>query len=375
MESPPTMKLFTDEGEEKKIWEIRESGLGATANMPGMPLSWPGWEDAAVDPARIGDYLREFRKLLDEHKLVASLYGHFGDGCIHCRISFDLFTHDGIRNYMAFIHKASDLVVRYGGSLSAEHGDGQSKAVFLRKMYGDELVEAFRQFKTLWDPEWKMNPGKVVDPYLPDQNLRLGTGYNPWQPPHILGFQMMRGVFPGPPCAVSGSASAAVPTLPSCARALWPPGRKSTPPAGGPISSSRCSAATSSRMAGGARKCWNLSNSAFPARGARATVRSMWTWPPTRRNSSPTTTGEGSGHCPLTPWADRHLGQDRARMPGMANFLFHAPLLRTITKALAELPGKGPAKVCRRDLHRLVQTHRETARQRPACGSLSRSVQ
>jgi FAD/FMN-containing dehydrogenase/Fe-S oxidoreductase len=196
VENPPTMKLFTDEGEEKKIWEIRESGLGATANVPGMPLSWPGWEDAAVDPARIGDYLREFRKLLDEHKLIASLYGHFGDGCIHCRISFDVFSHAGILNYRSFIDKASDLVVKHGGSFSAEHGDGQSKAIFLGKMYGDELVEAFRRFKALWDPQWKMNPGKVIEPYLPDQNLRMGTDYNPWQPATHFRFPKDEGNFP-----------------------------------------------------------------------------------------------------------------------------------------------------------------------------------
>ena len=90
--------------------------------------------------------------------------------------------HQGIANWTAFLEKATDLVVRYGGSFSAEHGDGQSKAIFLKKMYGEELLEAFRRFKTLWDPDWKMNPGKVVDPYRPDENLRLGADYNPWQP-------------------------------------------------------------------------------------------------------------------------------------------------------------------------------------------------
>jgi FAD/FMN-containing dehydrogenase/Fe-S oxidoreductase len=182
LKDPPSMKLYTDDKEEKKVWQIRESGLGATANVPGMPLSWPGWEDAAVSPERVGDYLREFRKLLDEHRMIASLYGHFGDGCIHCRISFDLFTHAGVENFMSFLDRASDLVVKYGGSFSAEHGDGQSKAIFLKKMYGEQLIDAFRQFKSLWDPQWKMNPGKVVDPYLPDQNLRLGVSFDPWQP-------------------------------------------------------------------------------------------------------------------------------------------------------------------------------------------------
>lgn len=180
VDHPPSMKLFTDPAEEKRVWELRESGLGATANVPGIPLAWPGWEDAAVHPKDIGRYLRGFRKLLDEHGLIASVYGHFGDGCIHCSITFDLLTHAGIENFKSFIAKASDLVVSFGGSFSAEHGDGQSKAIFLPKMFGEELVGAFREFKSLWDPQWKMNPGKVVDPYLPDQNLRLGTGYNPW---------------------------------------------------------------------------------------------------------------------------------------------------------------------------------------------------
>ena len=75
--------------------------------------------------------------------------------------------------------EATDLVVNYGGSLSGEHGDGQARAEFLPKMFGEEIVEAFREFKAIWDPRWKMNPGKVVDPYRITENLRLGTDYNP----------------------------------------------------------------------------------------------------------------------------------------------------------------------------------------------------
>jgi FAD/FMN-containing dehydrogenase/Fe-S oxidoreductase len=178
----PSMKLFDDPAEVEAVWIVRESGLGATANVPGQPLQWDGWEDAAIPPAKLGNYLREFRTLLDKHGYVASLYGHFGQGCVHCRISFDFFTQKGIDNYMSFIDEGSDLVVKYGGSFSAEHGDGQSKAVFLPKMYGNELVEAFWKFKTAWDPENIMNPGKIVHPYLPDENLRLGTDYHPLQP-------------------------------------------------------------------------------------------------------------------------------------------------------------------------------------------------
>ncbi|MDQ2944912.1 MAG: heterodisulfide reductase-related iron-sulfur binding cluster, partial [Acidobacteriota bacterium] len=111
-----------------------------------------------------------------------ALYGHFGQGCIHCRVPFDLFTAKGLDQYRSFMDEASTLVVNYGGSLSGEHGDGQSRAEFLPKMFGEELVQAFQEFKSIWDPEWKMNPGKVVKPYTITQNLRLGTSYDPPQP-------------------------------------------------------------------------------------------------------------------------------------------------------------------------------------------------
>lgn len=177
----PQMRLYDNEEAEHEVWLMRESGLGATAIVPGMPLTWPGWEDAAVAPNKLGNYLREFRQLLNRHDLLASLYGHFGQGCIHCRISFDMFTKHGVDNYLKFIDEASDLVVKHNGSFSAEHGDGQSKAIFLPKMYGN-LVDQFRRFKQAFDPDWKMNPGKVVDPWRPEDNLRLGPRYHPWSP-------------------------------------------------------------------------------------------------------------------------------------------------------------------------------------------------
>ncbi len=193
--SSPATKVYTDIEEEETVWKIRESGLGATANVPTLPLCWPGWEDAAVRPEALGGYLREFRSLLDEFKYVASLYGHFGQGCVHCRISFDLFSHQGIRDYCAFTERAADLVLRYGGSFSGEHGDGQSRADLLPKMYGSELVNAFREFKRVWDPLGKMNPGKSIDSLPRDQNLRLGVEYNPWDPPTVFRFPGDKGSF------------------------------------------------------------------------------------------------------------------------------------------------------------------------------------
>jgi FAD/FMN-containing dehydrogenase/Fe-S oxidoreductase len=178
----PTMKLYDDPEQERMIWETREASLGATAFVPGFPDTWPGWEDSAVAPEQLGAYLRDLRALFDKHGYQPSLYGHFGQACVHCRVPFDLVTEPGIRNFRSFMDEATTLVTEHGGSLSGEHGDGQARAEFLGKMFGPELLEAFREFKSIWDPEWKMNPGKVVDPHPIDSNLRLGTGYSPPQP-------------------------------------------------------------------------------------------------------------------------------------------------------------------------------------------------
>src|SRR5205823_2022554 len=175
----PSVKLFDDPDEERTVWRIRESGLGATARVPGEPDTWEGWEDSAVPPERLGDYLRALRKLFQKYGYGCSLYGHFGQGCVHTRIDFDLVTSPGIEKYRSFIHEAADLVLSLGGSLSGEHGDGQSRAELLPKMFGEDLMKAFRELKAIWDPEWKMNPGKIVDAYRADENLRLGVSYNP----------------------------------------------------------------------------------------------------------------------------------------------------------------------------------------------------
>jgi FAD/FMN-containing dehydrogenase len=179
---PPNMKIFADPKEAEKIWEVRESGLGATAYVPGMADTWTGWEDSAVPPERLGDYLRDLRKLFERYDYECALYGHFGQGCVHVRIDLDLETRAGVDEHVSFVSEAADLVTSYGGSLSGEHGDGQSRAALLPKMYGPELMQAFREFKAIWDPDGKMNPGKVVDVYRPDQNLRLGVDYRPWNP-------------------------------------------------------------------------------------------------------------------------------------------------------------------------------------------------
>jgi FAD/FMN-containing dehydrogenase/Fe-S oxidoreductase len=178
----PNIRLFTDKREIKRIWEVRESALGATSHVPSEAMSWEGWEDAAVAPEKLGRYLRDLRKMFAAYGYKGSLYGHFGHGCVHTRINFDLQSKDGIAKFRKFMEEAADLVVSYGGSISGEHGDGQARGELLPKMFGPELVQAFREFKSAWDPEWKMNPGKLIEPYKLDENLRLGADYSPWKP-------------------------------------------------------------------------------------------------------------------------------------------------------------------------------------------------
>ncbi len=189
--------MYSDQegGHSGDLWQVREGGLGATAFPPDGKDHWPGWEDSAVPPERLGPYLRDLMALYDKYGYHGAFYGHFGQGCIHSRIDFDLRTAQGIAKYRAFLEEAADLCVSYGGSLSGEHGDGQQRAELLTKQYGEELLEAMREFKRIWDPDWKMNPGKVIDPYRLDEHLKLGTDYNPWRPAVRFSYQQDRGDF------------------------------------------------------------------------------------------------------------------------------------------------------------------------------------
>lgn len=164
--------LVREPAEQSRIWQVREAAVGTTARDPRLGDAWPGWEDSAVAPDRFAAYLRDLKDLLRNHGYGAALYGHFGEGCLHARIDFDFRTPEGIRRYRAFLEEAADLVASHGGSLSGEHGDGQQRGELLSRMFGDELVQAFREFKAAWDPDNRMNPGKKVDPLPLDADLR-----------------------------------------------------------------------------------------------------------------------------------------------------------------------------------------------------------
>jgi FAD/FMN-containing dehydrogenase/Fe-S oxidoreductase len=189
-EHDPDVAFLDDPAHEDELWQVREAGLGATAHVPHRPDTFEGWEDSAVHPSRLGDYLRDLQHLYDQFGYSSdtgpSLYGHFGQGCVHTRIPFDLYSTEGVATYRRFMEQAADLVSSYGGSLSGEHGDGQSRGELLGRMFGGDLIRAFEELKAIFDPGNKMNPGKVVHPARLDEHLRLGGDWAPATPQDLF---------------------------------------------------------------------------------------------------------------------------------------------------------------------------------------------
>ncbi|NUP52951.1 MAG: FAD-binding protein [Catenulispora sp.] len=176
----PSVALSDNPAREREMLKAREAGLGVTARPPDDSETWEGWEDSAVPPEKLGDYLRDLERLFDRFGYQqASLYGHFGQGCVHTRIPFKLREGKGVEDFRAFVFEAADLVASYGGSLSGEHGDGQARGELLPRMFGPTLVTAMGEVKDLFDPGDRMNPGKVVHPHRVDEDLRLGADWRP----------------------------------------------------------------------------------------------------------------------------------------------------------------------------------------------------
>jgi len=188
-------RLYEDPRQVAEIWQIREGGVGHS-KVPGTHPGWPGWEDAAVAPERTGAFLRDWERLVSDHGLrVAAYFGHVGHGCVHTRLDWDFSTREGVRRYRRFGEEAARLIASHGGSLSGEHGDGHARAEFLSIMFGDEIVQAFREFKAIWDPDGRMNPGKVSDPYRTDEHLRTAPPYAPRPMRTVFSFRDDRGSF------------------------------------------------------------------------------------------------------------------------------------------------------------------------------------
>ncbi len=190
-----TSVVVSDTGQMKALWRIREDGAGIVTRSPDGDEAWPGWEDAAVPPERFGAYLRSFDALLEQHGRRGAYYGHFGDGCLHIRIDFDLLTEPGIANFRGFMEDAADLAVAHGGSLSGEHGDGTARAELLPRMYPPEIIAGFEEFKAIWDPDDRMNPNTVVRPKKLDSDLRVFVGMPTMADAPMLAFGHDRGSF------------------------------------------------------------------------------------------------------------------------------------------------------------------------------------
>lgn len=187
--------VLDDPVAQRKLWRIREEGAGLATRLADGSEAWPGWEDAAVPPERLGAYLREFKDLMRAHGRKSVVYGHYGEGCLHLRLDFDLLSRQGIAGFRRFLEEAADLVAAHGGSLSGEHGDGQARSELLSRMYSPEMMDVFARFKAIFDPAGRMNPGIIVEPRKVDANLRVRPAPLSLEDVTVLGYPEDRGSF------------------------------------------------------------------------------------------------------------------------------------------------------------------------------------
>ena len=187
--------VLDDPTAQRRLWRIREEGAGLATRLAGGAEAWPGWEDAAVPPERLGAYLREFKELMRAHGRKSVVYGHYGEGCLHLRLDFDLLSPQGIAGFRRFLEEAADLVAAHGGSLSGEHGDGQARSELLSRMYSPEMLGVFARFKAIFDPAGRMNPGILVEPRKVDANLRVRPAPLSIEDVTVLGYPEDRGSF------------------------------------------------------------------------------------------------------------------------------------------------------------------------------------
>ncbi len=188
------VRLLDGSEEPEEAWALRESALGLLWRVRGDAKPVAGVEDTAVPPVRLGEYVREFREILRRHDTEGVFYGHAGDGCLHIRVHLDLKADDGPMRLRRLTEEVSDLVIAFGGSLSGEHGDGIARSELLERMFGPELIDAFRRVKAAFDPRGLLNPGKIVDPYPLDQNLRFGPDYRLVEPPTFFDWSESEGL-------------------------------------------------------------------------------------------------------------------------------------------------------------------------------------
>ena len=165
-------QIFTKPKDQSKIWAIRKAGLGLMMNVPGSEKPIPFVEDTAVSPDKLPEFTMEFDRIIKNHETIAGYYGHAGAGCLHIRPLIDLKTDSGIQKMESISKEVSELVIKYKGSMSGEHGDGLARSIWNKKLFGDQIYSAFQNIKNTFDPESIMNPGKIVNSEIMTKNLR-----------------------------------------------------------------------------------------------------------------------------------------------------------------------------------------------------------
>jgi len=181
-----------DEADQQRLWKLRKAAIPLLMSMEGDPKPYPFIEDATVPPADLAAYVERFQEILASHDTSAAYFAHAGAGTLHIRPILNLKEEAGIEAMHSIADDVTDLVVEHHGSFSGEHGDGLARTEFNPKMYGSELWEAFKELKTAFDPDWLLNPGKVVfrDEAPTDmcEHLRYGADYQSVEPNTTLDF-------------------------------------------------------------------------------------------------------------------------------------------------------------------------------------------
>jgi FAD/FMN-containing dehydrogenase/Fe-S oxidoreductase len=166
-----------DDDRQAKFWKMRKAGLPILLSRTSDEKHWPFIEDTAVPPEHLPEYVADLQELFAEYDTFAAYYAHAGPGVLHIRPLLDLKSEDGVETMAALADAVSDLVIEYGGSVSGEHGDGKARTRWNRKLYGEQLWEAFRDLKSAFDPDWLLNPGSVCGTPDLTEDLRYGPDY------------------------------------------------------------------------------------------------------------------------------------------------------------------------------------------------------
>ncbi|GAB3702784.1 FAD-binding and (Fe-S)-binding domain-containing protein [Halorubrum pallidum] len=197
------IEAYTEE-DQADIWKLRKAAIPLLMGMKGDPKPYPFIEDATVPPEELAEYVGQFEEVLNDHDTSAAYFAHAGSGTLHIRPILSLKEEEGVEKMHSISEDVTDLVLEHHGSFSGEHGDGLARTEFNPKMYGEDLWGAFQELKSTFDPEWRMNPGKVVyvdgdtaaERGYPDtaadtdmrENLRYGPEYQSIEPQTTLDF-------------------------------------------------------------------------------------------------------------------------------------------------------------------------------------------